>query len=199
MRNGVIDDDEFRGQLQRQDRLVAGGQFEGFEHDLLEHLLEILRQREAGAEVDLAEIFERRQLVWVLGGDSAHPRAHGESYLHHLVQRRLVIGGAERAEILVALHGLQRGVGLQYAAATGTEHVPRHVENADPCGMQECGDGAVVVQPVRGGEGHGVDAAELPVVGLRDETLHRVHGGSLGGLPEQGEHRLGFAHSLTLP
>src|SRR3546814_11880499 len=69
--------------------------------------------------VDLTEVLDRRQLVRIVGGDETHARGDGEGHLDHLVQRRLVAGGAERAGVLFGLHRLQRGVGVKHAAAAG--------------------------------------------------------------------------------
>ena len=77
----------------------------------------------------------------VVRRDPAHARADGEGDFDHLVERRLVAGGAQRAVIFVLVHGLERRVGVEHAAAARAEHVPRHFEQAEPGRMQE---GAIV-------------------------------------------------------
>src|SRR3546814_10234826 len=79
--------------------------------------------------------------------------ADREDDLDHLVERRLVAGGAERAGVLLALHRLQRGVGIEHPAAARAEHVPRQLEEAEPGGMQEGGNGLLFVEPLPGGKG----------------------------------------------
>ncbi|MCY1515787.1 hypothetical protein D9M68_503890 [compost metagenome] len=132
MGHRLEDDDEFRRHLQRDDRLFAGRQFERLDHEIVDlGLVVVLGQIYAGAPVDLAEIFERRQLVRVVGLDVAYPRVDGEGHFHHLVERRLIAGGAERAGIGVALHGLQRGIAVKHTAAPGAEHIPRQLEEPE--------------------------------------------------------------------
>src|SRR3546814_12361148 len=72
-------DDEALGKLQRNDGLLAGGQLERFEHELLHKRLQLfLRQVDAGAPVALTEVPRRGQLVRAEGGDGTHARGDGE-------------------------------------------------------------------------------------------------------------------------
>ncbi len=95
MRHRLEDDQELGRQLQRQLRLFAGRQLERVERDLLDHPFEILRQLHRRGPEDLAEIFGEGQLVRVVRRDAADAAADRERHLDHLVERRLVAGGAE--------------------------------------------------------------------------------------------------------
>ena len=63
----------------------------------------------------------------------------------------------------MAIEGLQGRGRFEHAAAAGTEHVPGHVEDAEPRRMDERADRRFLVEAVRGGEGERVDAVERPV------------------------------------
>src|SRR3546814_12517226 len=68
-------DDEALGKLQRNDGLLAGGQLERFEHELLHKRLQLfLRQVDAGDPVDLTEVLDRRQLERQTGRESCRER-----------------------------------------------------------------------------------------------------------------------------
>jgi len=105
--------------------LLAGGNLEAVEdHGVHDLLVIVLRQYDTGAPVHLPEIFEDRQLVRAVAGDAADARIDCERHLDELVQGRRIAGGAERADIFLLDHRLQRGVGVEDAAAAGAEHVP---------------------------------------------------------------------------
>ena len=108
-------------------------------------VVEVVRQVDAGAPEHLAGIFDRRERIRIVGGDAADARADREDDLDHLVQRRLVAGGTERTIVETFVDGLEAGIGAEHAAAAGAEHVPRHLEQAEPGGVQEGGDGRVGV------------------------------------------------------
>jgi hypothetical protein len=62
VRHGIEYDHEFGRQLQRHLRLLAGRQFDGVDRHLVENLLQAdVRQVDARAPEDLAEIFQDRQ------------------------------------------------------------------------------------------------------------------------------------------
>ena len=56
VRHRIHHDDELGGQLQRQERFLAGRELDRVEGDFLDHLLEIRGHVEAGAPEDLAKI-----------------------------------------------------------------------------------------------------------------------------------------------
>ena len=110
--------------------------------------------------------------------DAADAAIDRERHLDQFVERRLVLVHAERTEILRTVDRLQRGPALEYAAAPGTKHVPRHVEEAQPCRMDEPCDRGFLVQRMPGGEGEHVDAVEVAVRSGLDFLLQR--GGDVG-------------------
>ena len=122
-----------------------------------------LGQIDARAPENLAVIFGFGKRIGIVGGDAAHPRAHREGDLDHLVERRLVAARAQSAGIFLVIDGLERRAGIEHAAATGTEHVPRQFEQAEPRGMEERGERALFIEAVLGGEIERVDAAQLAI------------------------------------
>ncbi len=60
--------------------------------------------------------------------DPPHLRADREGDLDLLVDRGLIAAGAQSAMIVVVAQRFQRAVGVEHAAAAGTEHVPGEVE-----------------------------------------------------------------------
>ena len=126
--------------------------------------------------------------------DPAHPRTDREGHFHHVVERGLVGGIAERAIVLVAFHRLERGTRVKHAAAAGTQDVPRQFEQAEPGGVQERGDRAFLVESTLGGEGERVDAAQLAI----KPALHQIFDGGdtirIGRLPQDTKQGFGFAH-----
>src|SRR3546814_14121611 len=69
-------DDEALGKLQRNDGLLAGGQLERFENELLHKRLHLfLRQVDAGAPVDLTDVrSEKRRVGKELFGTGSYRR-----------------------------------------------------------------------------------------------------------------------------
>ena len=150
------------------------GSFERIERDLLHHVLEaFLGQVDAGAPEDLPEILPHGQRMRIVRGDAAHARIDREGDLDHLVERRLIAGGAERAVVGLLAHGLERVHGVEHAAAAGAQHVPGQFEQAEPRGMQEAADRLFLVEPALGGEVQHVDAAQLPVGAVGDQRFDR--------------------------
>ena len=169
-------------------RLLAGRQLDGVERDLLHHGVEIiLGQVDAGAPEDLAVIFPDRQVVGIVRRDPAHARAHGEAHLDHVVERRLVVEVAERAIVFVGTHALERGVGVEHAAAARAQHVPRHVEQADLRGVQERRDRPLFVEAFAPGEVEHVDASELSIRRIADQPLDGGHAIGVGRLLQDRE------------
>ena len=120
VRHRLEHDDELRRQLQRHRGLFAGRQLDGIERDLLDQLVEAgLGQIDPGAPEDLPEVFHDRQQVRIVRRDAAHPRAHRERDLDHLVEGRLIAAGAQRAIVAVLAHRLERLRGVEHAAAAG--------------------------------------------------------------------------------
>ena len=129
-----------------------------------------------------------------MGGDLAQPRTHGEGDLHHVVEGRLVGGGAEGAFIFRLVEGLQRGVGVEHAATAAADDVPGHLEEADPRRMQQGGDEALLLDPGFRREVEGVDLVERVIGRIADHLLDRCDGIGIGRLPQDSEQGCGFAH-----
>src|SRR6266702_171383 len=125
----------------------AGRQLDGIDDRLVDDLLEVLGQVDSRAPEDLAVIFPHRQRMGIVRRDPANARVHREGYFDHLVERGFVADGAQCAGVLVAVDGLERGTGVEHAAAAGTEYVPGQVEQADAGRMQERGDRPLFIEP----------------------------------------------------
>ena len=124
----------------------------------------------------------------------AHARAHRERHLHHLVERGLVAGRAERAVILARLDRLERGAGIENAAAARAQHVPGEIEQAQARRMQEGRDQALRVEPGLGREIRNVDAVEVAILSVPDQPLDRIRRIGVGRLPQHREKVLDFTH-----
>ena len=198
VRDRVEHDDKPRRQGQRHDGLVAGRQFERFERHRIEQSPDLVRQIDARAPEDLTQILRGREGVRLVCRDPAHPRTDRERHLDHLVQRGLVTGRTQRAVVLRPVDAFERGAGVEHPAAAGTQHVPRQFEKADTGRVQERAEGPFLVDPFPGGEGEDVDPAELAVGPAFNQPLDGVHRDRIGGLPQHGPHRLGFAHGQNL-
>ena len=136
--------------------------------------LEIVRQVDARAPEMLAGIFDVGQRIRIVPRDPAHARAYGEHDLDHLVQRRLVAASTQRAVVFIVVDRLQRRAGFQHAAAAGAQHVPGHVEDAEPRRMQERGDGVLLVEVIGFGEVEHIEPAQGAVAALRDQPFDRL-------------------------
>ena len=125
--------------------------------------------------------------------DPAHARADGEGDLDHLVERGLVAAGAERAVVILFVHGAELLVGVEHAAAAGAQHVPAQFEQAEPRGVQEAADGLFLVEPALFGKVQHVDAAQRPILAVADQRFDRGGDLGIGGIAERAEQGLGLA------
>src|SRR5947207_11790130 len=133
--------------------------------------------------------------------DSPHPRTDGERDLDHLVQGRFTPSGAKDTSVFGLSYGLKRGAGIENAAASGTKDVPRHIENAESRAVQESRKHIILIEPVPGGKGKGVDAAKLAVRRVLDQLFNRTHRFRLCRLPQSTEVILSFGrkfHGLAI-
>src|SRR5208337_3614317 len=105
-----------------------------------------------------------------------------------------IVRRAEPARVFGAVERLQRGAGFENAAAAGTEHVPRHVEEADPGGVHQRADHWLFAKFVLGGEGERIDAAERAVRSGFYRRLQRIGDGRVGSLLQKFPERLRFSH-----
>src|SRR5439155_22667587 len=79
------------------------------------------------------------------------------------------------------------------ATATGAEDVPRHIENAEACAMEESSDHILFIEFMPRGERESIDAAKLTVWCVLDEAFDRAHRLWLRRLPQNIEDAFGFA------
>ena len=126
--------------------------------------------------------------------DPADPRTDGENHLDHLVQRGLVACRTKRAMILFLLDRLEGRRGIQHASTAWAQHVPRHVEQADPRSMQQHGDRGLLAQIEPGGEVERIDAAERSVLAFEDKVFERGDRVRVGRTAKSREQGFGFAH-----
>ena len=154
--------------------LLAGAELDRIDGDLFQDLFEAgLRQIDAGAPENLAEVFPHRQHVRIVRRDPAHPRADREGDLDHLVERRLVGLRAQRAVVGLLVHRLELQARIEHAAAARAQHVPVQLEQAEPRGVQEGADDLLLVEPALGGERQHVDADRCAVLAVADQRLDR--------------------------
>lgn len=200
MRDRLEQDDETLGQVHRHAGLLAGAQLHVIQHHAVHHLLELRagRQLQPRGPEHLPHVVPDRQGVGRVGGDGAHPRADGERHLHHLVQGRFVAGRAERAQVLVLVHRLQRGVGMEHPAAARAEDVPRHLEQPQPRAVQEGVQRLLRRHPVARREVQGIDAVQVRVLPLPHQLFERRHHPGVRRLPQYAEPCFRFAHRSLL-
>ena len=128
--------------------------------------------------------------------NAAHTRADREGDLDEIVDGRLVAGGAQRAIVIVMSQRFQRRVRIEHTAAARAQHVPAHIEQAEPRGMQESGDHLLLVEPGSVREIEQVDAVEIAILTVSDQLLHGIDDGRVGRLSEDCELGLGVvAHA----
>ena len=85
-------------------------------------------------------------------------------------------------------------MGVEHAAAAGTEHVPADVEHAEPRGVQEAGDHLLLVEAGLAREIQQVDAVELAILAILDHIPDGLGHGRIGGLLQHRKQSLDFAH-----
>ena len=91
MRHRLEHDHELIGQLQRQHRLLAGRQFDGFERNLIDQPGDrLLAQVHPRTPEHLAVIFPDRERIGIVRGDTSDARADGESNLDAVIDGGLI-------------------------------------------------------------------------------------------------------------
>ena len=190
MGDGVEHDDEFGRKLERQRCPFARRQFHRIEDDLLDDLREVLGQIDSRPPEELALVIPHRQCIGVVAGDLANAGRDREGHLHHLVEGGLITRAAERAAIGGLLDRLEAGAGIEHAAATGAEHVPRDLEDAEPRRVEKSRDGALFIQALLAGKRKRVDAIEGSVRCVAHRALHGIDNRAVRRLAENGEKRL---------
>ena len=165
-------DEELRRQVQRQARLVARREFERIERDLLQHRFKVGRlQVNAGTPENLAEIFKERQRLGVMGGDTAHARRDGKRHFDPFIERGFETCGAERAIIVCLANAFQGHAAVEHAPATRTQHIPRHVEQANARGAHEARDRFGFQHAIADGKSQNVDPVEIAVAACVNQML----------------------------
>lgn len=121
------------GSCKESTTFSPAGKLNGIEHDFVDQLFVAvaLRQIHTRTPKDLPEVLGPRQRLRVVSGDATDARADRERHLDHFVQGRLITGRAERAVVFSLIYGLKRDAGIENAAATGTENIPRQFENPE--------------------------------------------------------------------
>ena len=195
VRDWVEDDHELRRQLQRQNGLLAGRELDGLERDLVDQPRKIFWKINPGPPKDLPAIFRKVKPVGIVRRYPAHPGIDRERHLDHLIERGLVAGGAEGAAVLAPVHGLQRCSRVEHAAAARAQYVPGQLEDAKPRGMQERRDYRLGLRAPSGGEIQHVDAAELAIGALTDQSLDGGRDSGIGRLPQGRELDVPLAHA----
>jgi len=114
--------------------------------------------------------------------------------LDHLVEGRLVAGGAQRAIILLAGDCLERGGRVEHAAAAGAQHAPRQFEKAEAGSVQERSDGGLFIKTVPGGKIQHVEAAKLTIRRLANRAFDGGNGIGASRLPQHAEEGFDLAH-----
>src|SRR5208282_3999614 len=96
------------------------------------------------------------------------------------------------------IDGLESRASIEHAAAAGTEDIPRQFETAEPSGMQERGDGPLLIEAVFGGKSEDIDATKVAVGSLTNQLLDGRDATSVGRLPQHTEEGFAFAHCREL-
>ena len=192
--DGLEGDDERLGQMQRQQRALAWRQLDAIEHDTVDDVRKIAWQIDPRTPEHLPHIVPHRQAVGIVGGDPADAGADRERHLDHFVERRLISGGAEGAVVFCLIDRFQRGAGIEHAAAARAEHVPGHVEQAQPRRMQESRGHLLIGEAVACRESQGIDAIEIGVDPLANQGLDGRGDLWLGGTTQDLEQRRLITH-----
>ena len=127
--------------------------------DLIHGAVQVVRKLNSGAPEDLAHVLGEGKRVGIVGRDPTDLRIDGEGDFDEFVERWRVVRGAEGTHVFGTVERLERGPGFENAAAAGTEHVPGHVEEADPGGVHQRADHQLFAELMLRGEGERIDAA----------------------------------------
>ena len=77
-------------------------------------------------------------------------------------------------------------MGAEHTAAAGAQHVPAEIEQPEPRRMQKGGDRVLFIDAVLRGEVEDIDAVELVILTVLDETRDRIDHLRVGGLIQNG-------------
>src|ERR1700737_1678757 len=176
MRPGIEPDQRALRQLQGEDGPFSCRQVDAFERDLPQQLLQIGWKIDGRTPEDLAIIFGHGKFVGSVGRDLPHARAYREGHLDQVVERRLIARGAESANILRPIQGLQAFIGGKNTGATWALDVPCHLENAEPhrIQIQERRDDPLLVDALPGREIKRVHLVQGMIWGIPHHALKNV-------------------------
>ena len=105
MRHRLENDLERGRQLHRDLAFLARAQLDRIDRYLIQYCFETgFGQVDSRAPEGLAEVFQQRQRVRIVGRNPPHARAHGEGHLDHLVESRLVGLRTQRAIVGLLVH-----------------------------------------------------------------------------------------------
>ena len=128
--------------------------------------------------------------------DPANARVDREGNLDHLVERRLIAGGAERAVISLLVHGFEGMSDVEHSAAARAKHIPGQIEQAKPGGMQEATDGLFLIEAFVGGKRQHIESAELTIAAVADQRLDGGNDLGIGRIAQRVEKRFRVAHRI---
>ena len=192
------DDPAFR-HLDRNAHLFARSEHARIEREVGDQCLEIMiRQVDGGAPEYLPVVVPERQRLRIVRRNFSHARADGEHDFDHFVERELERSAAQRAFVRFLVNVLQRHGDVEHAPAGRAHHIPRQFENAELGRIQEGGDGALLVQALRGCECEDIDAGKIAVGAGFDEPLDGRRGFGIGRLAKCREKGLAIAHGPNL-
>ena len=92
----------------------------------------------------------------------------------------------------------QRAVGIEHAAASGTQHVPGEIEQPEPRSVKEAGNHPLFIEPGPRRKIQQVDPVELVVPAVFDQLLDRIGHRRVGRLFQYSKLRLGVAQAASL-
>src|SRR5579862_709272 len=130
--------------------------------------------------------------------DPTHARVYGENDLDHLVERGLVTRCAQRTRVFLAVHALERRVRVQHPTAAGAEDVPRQLEQSESRRMEKSANHTLLVEVAACREIQDIDAAKIAVRCLLYVLVDGSRNRGVGGLPQDREQGLCFAHGRRL-
>jgi hypothetical protein len=92
------------------------------------------------------------------------------------------------------VHRFELQARVEHPAATRAQHVPVHLEQTEPCGVEESADDLFFVEAVPGGKSQHVDAAQLAILTVADQGLDRGEDLGIGRIAERAEQGLRVVH-----
>ena len=128
--------------------------------------------------------------------DPSNARVDREGNLHHLVERRLIPGRAERAVVGLLVHGFEGMSDVEDAAATRAKHIPGQIEQAKPRGIQEAADGLLFVEAFVGSEREHIEPTKLTIAALADEPLDGGNDLGIGRISQRVKKRFRVAQEI---